>query len=119
MDTWRVQLVEGIYFDVVHAGFWPRGWPSRPDSPADTREIVAQRVAEAPALIPIYGHRGIPNEPLEPGNPVFSVMQTDVIIYGDDLATYLRHEFHGAPSPRKLPERSIRFWTAMLDADEL
>jgi hypothetical protein len=120
MDEWRAYLVDGFHFDVLHNDFWPSAWPARPDSPAESREIVVQRLAEAPALIPIYGHRGIPNEPLEAGNPVFSVWQTDIILYGNDLANYLRHEFHRDPeSDELLDDRTIRFWDAMLDWDEM
>jgi hypothetical protein len=62
-------------------------------------------------LIPIYGHRMMPDEPHLPGNPVFSVYQTDIIYYGYDLADYLRHEFH-LPGREPWPERvrAIRFW---------
>ena len=28
-----------------------------------------------------------------PGNPVFSVHQTDIIVYGDNLWDYIDHEF--------------------------
>ena len=124
MDEWRAWLLDGIHFDVLHNVFWPRGWPARPDSPAESRQIVAERLAEAPALIPICAHRGIPNEPLEAGNPVFSVWQTDIIIYGNDLADYLWHEFDNDSwtaswSDEGPPERTIRFWTAMLNSDEL
>lgn len=119
MNGWRAYLVGGIHFDVLHNDFWPSTWPARPDSPVELLQIIEQRLAEAPALIPIYGHRGIPNEPLEAGNPVFSVSQTDIIIYGDDLADYLQHEFHGRDSSDELPERRIRFWTSMLDPDQL
>jgi hypothetical protein len=119
MDEWRTRLVDGIHFDVVHNDFWPSTWPARPDTPAESREVVEQRVAEAPALIPIYAHRAIPNEPLEARNLVFSVWQTDIVIYGNDLADYLQHEFHGGDGSGKLPERTIRFWTAMLDPDDL
>jgi hypothetical protein len=76
--------------------------------------IVTEVVNRAPELIPIYQHRGIPNEPLERGNPVFSVMQADAILYGVDLEDYLRHEFHGRrvrPVPDQ--EREIRFWTSL------
>jgi hypothetical protein len=119
MEEWRAQLVDGLHFDVLNNGFWPSTWGVRPDGHGDSLEIVTQRLNEAPALIPLYSHRAIPNEPLESGNPVFSVMQTDIVIYGNDLADYLRHEFHDAESVQELPMRSIRFWTAMLEADEL
>jgi hypothetical protein len=49
----------------------------------------------------------------------FSVWQTDIIIYGNDLGDYLRNELHGGRGCDELPERTIRFWTAMLDPDEL
>ena len=73
--------------------------------------MVDEWVAAAPRLIPIYGHRMMPDEPQEPGNPVFSVHQTDIIHYGFDLADYLRHEF-GLPGREPWPERvrPIRFW---------
>jgi hypothetical protein len=123
MDQWRAELVDGIHFDVLNNVFWPPGWPARPDSPAESRQIVVERLAEAPALIPICSHRGIPNEPLEAGNPVFSVVQSDVIFYGDDLADYLRHEFDNDGwtanwSAEGPAARTIRFWTAMV-GDEL
>ena len=50
---------------------------------------------------------------------MFSVWQTDIIIYGNDLADYLRQEFHRDGGSAELPKRTIRFWTAMLDPDEL
>jgi hypothetical protein len=54
---------------------------------------VVEILDDAPRLIPIYAHRAVPNEPLEAGNPVFSVMQMDIIIYGNDLEQYLHNEF--------------------------
>jgi hypothetical protein len=35
----------------------------------------------------------MPAEPHLPGNPVFSVHQTDIIVYGLDLYEYLHNEF--------------------------
>jgi hypothetical protein len=119
MDDWRARLVHGLHFDVLNNDFWPNAWGARPDNSGESLEIVTQRLNEAPALIPIYAHRAIPNEPLEAGNPVFSVWQTDIIVYGNDLPEYLRQEFHGDEFNTELPKRTIRFWTAMLDADEL
>ena len=50
---------------------------------------VAKRAMDAaPKLVPIAGHRFIPEAPHEEGNPVFSVHQTDIIYYGRDLAEY-------------------------------
>jgi len=38
--------------------------------------------------IPVYSHRYLPSEPKATGNPVLSVHQTDIIYYGNDLASY-------------------------------
>jgi hypothetical protein len=47
--------------------------------------------------------RYIPAEPNESRNPVFSVHQTDIIHYGNDLADYFQREFQ-VP----LPDRAAR-----------
>jgi hypothetical protein len=44
-------------------------------------------------LVAVYGHRYIPAEPGLAGNPVFSIHQSDVIVYGSSLASYLAAEF--------------------------
>jgi hypothetical protein len=102
---------KGVLFDVEHNGFWLGEWGSRPGSLDEALRVASKLVVAAPRLIPIYLHRMIPDEPHLPGNPVFSVHQTDIIHYGFDLADYLRHEF-GLPDPQPWPERvpPIRFW---------
>jgi hypothetical protein len=89
MQAWRERLVDTIHFDVLHNGFWLPEWGPRPERPEESREAVAAHLAAAPAMIPIYAHRAIPNEPLAAGNPVFSIYQTDIVVYGRDLADYL------------------------------
>jgi hypothetical protein len=80
----------------------------------ETGPAVRRLVAEAPALIPVYHHRMIPDRPGAPGNPVFSVHQTDIIYYGIHLRDYLVHEFLTAadigawPIPDSV--RRIEFW---------
>ena len=46
---------------------------------------------------------------------VFSVYQTDIIIYGNDLLSYFAHEFHGVAKWHTPPldARTIRFWSAL------
>ncbi len=102
---------QGILFDIEHGGFWLEEWGPAPQSLEEAFRIASELVAAAPRLIPIYGHRMMSDEPHLPGNPVFSVHQTDIIHYGFDLADYLRHEFH-LPGREPWPERvrSIRFW---------
>src|SRR5690348_10376070 len=68
--------LEGIEFDIAQNGFWMEEWGPKPDDVDTAFEIARQEVARAPRLIPIYGHRYIPDEPRLVGNPVFSVYQT-------------------------------------------
>lgn len=121
MQDWRERLVATIHFDVVHNGFWLPEWESRPEDPDESREVLAAHLAAAPAMIPIYAHRAIPNEPLDADNPVFSIYQTDIIVYGRDLADYLVAEFdraHHQPIRKLSDIRSIHFWTRMLSRDD-
>jgi hypothetical protein len=129
MSTWREGLIDSIHFDVINNEFWLGEWGPVPDNPRESRAIVAQVVADAPALIPIYKHRAIPNEPLEARNPVFSFWQAvDTIVYGTDLADYLVHEFHPWRSwilqmrerRREIRQiRQIRFWSRVLYISDL
>ena len=101
----------GILFDVEQNDFWLPEWGARPETEEQRRVIVEKIVANAPRLIPIYGHRYMPDQPCEEGNPILSVYQTDIIYYGFDLDDYLRHEFD-LPCRRPWPEtmRRIEFW---------
>lgn len=84
---------EGVLFDVENNAFWPASWGERPDSVAVRFEIVEQQVSTWPQLVPLYGHRYLPAAPFGPGAPVFSVHQSDVIVYGTNLLNYSAREF--------------------------
>jgi hypothetical protein len=80
--------LEGLLFDVEHNGLWLSEWGDRSKQLADRKAAVTDLVAAAPKLIPLYGHRYLPDEPHERDNPILSVHQADVIHYGYDLADY-------------------------------
>jgi hypothetical protein len=111
LRDWLTLPRQGILFDVEHNGFWLEEWGPRPHTFAEALRMVTDLVATAPNLIPVYGHRMMPDDPHEPGNLVLSVHQTDIIPYGFDLADYLRNEFE-LPGREPWPQevRSIRFW---------
>jgi hypothetical protein len=69
----------GVLFDVEQNRFWLDSWGERPDSLETALRVANDLVTAAPKLIPIFAHRMIPDESCLPGNPVFSVHQTDVI----------------------------------------
>jgi hypothetical protein len=117
MARWRETLRHGILFNVTSPddNFWMEEWGPRPANETDAVEVVTALLERAPALIPIYGHRCIPTEPLLAGNPVFSVVQIDASVLGADLEDYLQRQFgRDARREEELPVgRPIRFWTAL------
>jgi hypothetical protein len=110
---------EGICFDVEENAFWMEGWGPRPAHTSEALVIAKQETSKAPMLIPIYGHRYIPDEPHLSGNPVFSVYQTDIIYYGNDLAHYFANEFwpgkYTWTEEHERSVRKIRFWSRLVD----
>ena len=108
------RVADGICFDIEHNNFWMEEWGTKPPSLADAFAAARGHIKLAPRLVPIFVHRYIPSEPNEIGNPVFSIVQTDIIYYGMDLASYLSAEFkfeNPFPIPNK--PKYIRFWTEL------
>lgn len=83
---------ESFLFDVRESGLWWPEWGPRPESPSQQAVRLAEAFAAAPRLIPLDGHRYLPETPHEHGNPVFSVYQSDVIYYGTDITDWVRRE---------------------------
>lgn len=86
--------LEGVLFDVEADQFWPASWGEKPPDESARREMATTHVGLWPQLVPLYGHRYLPAAPHGTRAPVFSVYQTDVIVYGVDLIDYLHREFH-------------------------
>jgi hypothetical protein len=110
--------LESFWFDVQHNNAWWPDWGEKPTKPKQQYEKLGTIFAEAPKLIPVFGHRYIPEEPIEAGNPVFSVYQMDVIIYGANLEDYIYRETesHANRTARPWPPiKPIRFWTRAVE----
>lgn len=86
-------VIHGIKFDVEKNALWLSRWGERPEDLSAAYEIVEKDFSTWPKLLPIFGHRFLAAEPCQNGNPVFSIMQTDIIYYGANLAHYLLNEF--------------------------
>ena len=110
---------EGICFDIQHNAFWMDEWGPQPADFDEACQIAKVAVERAPKLIPIFGHRYIPDTPHEYGNPVFSVCQTDIIYYGRDLFHYYENEFYwyfgksGFSPGGEI--KHIDFWTTLIE----
>jgi hypothetical protein len=86
-------LATGLVFDVEEAGLWRPTWGTRPATAKARAQRVRALVDAAPRLVPVFGHRYLLAEPCRPGNPVFSIVQSDLIVYAADLRTYFLAEF--------------------------
>ncbi len=86
-------LRQGLEFDIEQNVLWLDGWGAQPPTLDAQKERIRELVASAPKLLPIYSHRYLLAEPCQAGNPILSVYQSDIIVYGDDLRSYLLNEF--------------------------
>lgn len=84
--------VNTVLGDIQDNKFWDESWGERPSGEEEAVSLAKERLANVPQLIPVYGHRFLPE-----GNgncePVLSIWGTDVICYGVDLADYIDREF--------------------------
>jgi len=117
----RFDVARGILFDVENDAFWPETWGIKPTSVAQQLTIAAEQVSRWPRLVPLFAHRYMPAAPAPTGSPVFSVHQTDVIPYGDNLLDYLRQEF--GPVDRDYPRRPFTpevydVWTQLVFGED-
>lgn len=111
--------LEGILFDVEHNNRWMPSWGTRPGELDKAIARVKDLVTEAPGLVPVYSHRYLPADPNQSDNPVLSVYQTDIIVYGENLFHYFEAEFgirlpgrdsRGTHAPREVP-----FWSEIVE----
>jgi hypothetical protein len=109
--------VAGVLFDVAENGFWHASWGKRPPDVKTAVRQAKSGMKSAPLLVPIYGHRFAPALP-EADLPVFSVVQTDVIVYGSTIGDYLRREFGRATDAELTPAKTVAFWSELVGAVE-
>ena len=113
-DALRARLaapVEGVLLDVREHGFWFPGWGARPPRAGLAEQVARDRLAGVPPLVPLRGHRYLPGGEQPAHCPVLSVVQTDVIAYGRDLADWVRRELGREPGPGGSPRFRVPFWS--------
>lgn len=122
LHRWNGDLLDGMLFDVEHNHAWLPSWGAEPGALDARLEVARQAFSDAPPLLPLYGHRAVPltaarDEDSSDSNPVLSVMQTDIIVYGTDLAAWLHREFD-VPLPMwpETPARWFPFWSELIEA---
>jgi hypothetical protein len=107
---------ETLSFDVEH-GFWWPNWGERPESADDRAAVLRAELATAPRLIPLIGHRFLPETPSASDNPIFSMYGSDTIYYGANLEQYFANEFNGRHEIG--PVRHIPFWSDLVEQWQL
>ncbi|MGW1223906.1 hypothetical protein [Streptomyces sp. NPDC002530] len=114
LRAWLARPVEGVLFDVEYNGFWYPGWAPRPGDTDEAVRVARGELGGVPQLVPVYGHRYLPGVAGAYGHPVLSVVQTDIIVYGNDLTDYVHHEFGGRASD--LGGRvTVDFWSYFVE----
>ncbi len=102
----------GIEFDIEHNAVWLERWGKRPSELNDAKRLAKEDFRSWPRLLPIYGHRFLAADPCLPSNPIFSIVQTDIIYYGANLPDYLVREFCSNTQTEDCEvTRRIRVWS--------
>ena len=120
--------VEGALFDVEHNALWHPSWGQRPADMSTALSTARQHLSRAPKMIPVWGHRYLPAGRGTYGHPVLSIWQTDIIMYGTDIAQYIAIEFPRpanrrlvipdlTPPPGWTPPPMVPFWSEFLPCD--
>jgi hypothetical protein len=104
---------EGALHDVRINALWPASWGRRPADELSAESIAAIKIAEWPRMVPFWRHRHI-RAGAPSGEPVFSIMQTDCVLYGENLADWSRIEFGegGVRTPAESAWDSLLPWSA-------
>lgn len=120
-DTLTARLdwpIDGVVFDVLNDAFWPSSWGERPADPEERERRARVQLDGVPGLVPLFGHRYVAVDPAYRPSPVFSVYQTDVVFYGDDLLDWVAHEFKVLPLHPSPTRTHVPFWSDLAQGSE-
>lgn len=120
-DTLAARLdwpIDGVVFDVLNNAFWPSSWGERPADPEERERRARVQLDGVPRLVPLFGHRYLAVDPAYRRSPVFSVYQTDVVFYGDNLLDWVAHEFKVLPLHPSPTRTHVPFWSDLAQGAE-
>ena len=110
----RLQLpTEGVLFAVEWDQFWHHGWGRRPAQTKHALRTARYHLERVPMLVPICSHHYLPAGHGSFGHPVLSVVRTDVVIRGADLADYMAAEFRGGEPRARDAVATVEFWSTL------
>lgn len=120
-------VFHGILFDIENNNLWLPGWGKKPKSRVLRKRRLRELLLKAPKVIPILERRFLLIEPCRAENPVFSIHQSDIVVYGPTLRTYLLNEFFDVLAINIDPEwekefkrkrdfiKNVPFWGELLE----
>jgi len=106
--------IKGLQLDLENGDFWCESWGLQPDNIEEAQSILLKHYNNAPKLMPIYSHRYIPFIPDSEEVPVFSIMGSDIVYYGENLIAYLETEFKIREYDNNMNCQYINFWSDLL-----
>ncbi|MGP4058825.1 hypothetical protein ACTWP6_29065 [Mycobacterium sp. 4D054] len=113
--TRRLQLpIVGVLFAVEWDRFWYDGWGRRPAQTKHALRTARYHLERAPMLVPICSHHYLPAGHGLSGHPVLSVVRTDVVIRGANLADYVSAEFGTVEPDARQAAVTVEFWSTLL-----
>lgn len=111
----RMQLpIDGILFAVEWNDFWTLGWGQRPARMKDALRTANYHLARVPRLVPVSSHHYLPGGRGAFGHPVLSVVQTNVVAVGSDLADYIAGEFGSDANSPAPAVPTVDFWSTLV-----
>ena len=111
----RMQLpIDGVLFAVEWNEFWVPAWGQRPARMTDALRTANYQMARVPRLVPVYSHRYLPAGRGSSGHPVLSVVRTDVVALGRDLADYIANEFSPGVHCLETSTPGVDFWSELV-----
>lgn len=119
LREWAAYIRDGVVFDVRENEFWSPSFGPRPSDVDERCEVAGAAVDELSPLFPLYRHRAVPVAAPDgfassSGNPILSVVQTDVVQYAPDLAAWLHRDFRvPLPTWEHEGERRFPFWSEL------
>lgn len=99
--------IDWIIFDIEHNDLWLDNWWNK-----DCIKDYRKHFSSVSRLIPIYEHRYVCGGNMQ-NMPVFSVYQSDIIVYWDNLVNYFMSEFNQTPLPESTSVY-VPFWSDLL-----
>ena len=95
LRDWIESPVRWLKRDVMKSDFWVSCWGERPDKPEEREILFDRSAAEAPVMIPVFGHRFIVDGSFSDDPPIFSTIGWDIIRYGSNFDGWIEAEFSG------------------------